>query len=165
MLLVTPCKRAVSLLQCLLLVLRNCPMIWDFAGTRDTIKSLSVMGRCKSHLLSATLSSRSLVLQQDSWRIRLSDSLCRPIHSVPYRNNAFRCHSFRAPGQIFELPGVKAVSVAVTRSYNILQGSPLVFKLVPAFSIIIFALWGVAPLIRQGRSLLFHVRALLEVGS
>lgn len=51
------------------------------------------------------------------------------------------------------------------RSYNILQGSPLVFKLVPAFSIIIFALWGVAPLIRQGRSLLFHVRALLEVGS
>ncbi|KAK6258792.1 hypothetical protein SCA6_013266 [Theobroma cacao] len=96
------------------------------------------------------------VLQQDSWRIRLSDSLCRPIHSVPYRNNAFRCHSFRAPGQIFELPGVKAVSVAVTRSYNILQGSPLVFKLVPAFSIIIFALWGVAPLIRQSRSLLFH---------
>ncbi|XP_007047788.2 PREDICTED: mechanosensitive ion channel protein 2, chloroplastic isoform X1 [Theobroma cacao] len=119
-------------------------------------KFKSVMGRSKPHLLSATLSSRSLVLQQDSWRIRLSDSLYRPIHSVPYRNNAFRCHAFRVPGQIFELPGVKAVSVAVTRSYNILQGSPLVFKLVPAFSIIIFALWGVAPLIRQGRSLLFH---------
>ena len=46
------------------------------------------------------------------------------------------------------------------RSYNILQGSPLVFKLVPAVSIIIFALWGVGPLMQQSRSLLLHVSAL-----
>ncbi|XWS45016.1 hypothetical protein CRYUN_Cryun15aG0099600 [Craigia yunnanensis] len=43
-----------------------------------------------------------------------------------------------------------------SRSYNILQGSPLVFKLIPAVSIIIFALWGVGPLMRQSRSLLLH---------
>ncbi|XVF15294.1 hypothetical protein REPUB_Repub09cG0138500 [Reevesia pubescens] len=119
-------------------------------------KFKSVFGRGKLHLLSDTLSSRASVLQQDSWRIRLSDSLYRPIHSVPYRNNAFRCHAFQVPGPIFELPGVKAASIALTRSYNILQGSPLVFKLVPAVSIITFAIWGVAPLLQQSRNLLLH---------
>ncbi|XVF61514.1 hypothetical protein PTKIN_Ptkin08bG0136000 [Pterospermum kingtungense] len=115
-----------------------------------------VLGRDKLHLLSANLSSHASFLQQDSWRIRLSNSLYRPIHSVPNRNNTFRCHAFQIPGQIFELPGVKAASVALTRSYKTLQGSPLVFKLVPAVSIIIFALWGVGPLLRQSRSLLLH---------
>ncbi|XVF17360.1 hypothetical protein REPUB_Repub10bG0114400 [Reevesia pubescens] len=117
----------------------------------------SVLGRDKLHLLSTTLSSRSSsFLQQNSWRIRLADSLYRPIHSVPYRNNVFRCHAFRVPGQIFELPGLKDVSIVLKRSYNILQGSPLEFKSVPAVSIIIFTLWGVEPLMRQSRSLLLH---------
>ncbi|XP_022751129.1 mechanosensitive ion channel protein 2, chloroplastic-like isoform X1 [Durio zibethinus] len=119
-------------------------------------KFKSVLGRHKFHLLSNTFSYRGSFLQQDSWRIHLSDSLYRPIHSVPHRNNAFRCHAFQAPGPICELPGVKAASVALTRSYNNLQGSPPVFKLVPAVSIIIFALWGVGPLMRQIRSLLLH---------
>ncbi|XWS33393.1 hypothetical protein CRYUN_Cryun22dG0078300 [Craigia yunnanensis] len=119
-------------------------------------KFKSVLGRRKLHLLSNTFSSRASFLQQDSWRIRLSNSLYRPIHSVPYRNNAFRCHAFQVPDPIFELPGVKAASIAVRRSYNILQGSPLVFKLVPAVIIIIFALWGVGPLMQRSRSLLLH---------
>ncbi|KAA3457396.1 Mechanosensitive ion channel 2, chloroplastic-like protein [Gossypium australe] len=94
--------------------------------------------------------------QQDSWRIRLSNSLYRPIHSVPYRNNAFRCHAFQVPGKVFELPVVKAASIALTRSYNILQDSPLVFKLAPAVGIIIFAVCGVVPLMQHSRSLLLH---------
>ena len=53
------------------------------------------------------------------------------------------------------------LSFALYRLYKILQGSPLVFKLVPAVSIISFALWGVGPLMRQSRSLLLHVSALL----
>ncbi|XVE86862.1 hypothetical protein DITRI_Ditri18aG0069200 [Diplodiscus trichospermus] len=115
-----------------------------------------VLGRSKLHLLSVTLSSRASFLRQHSWRIQLSDSLGKPIRSVPYRNTPFRCHAFQVPGQIFELPGVKAASVALTRSCKILQGSPVVFKLVPAVSIIIFALWGVGPLMQQSRSLLLH---------
>ncbi|XP_039069817.1 mechanosensitive ion channel protein 2, chloroplastic-like [Hibiscus syriacus] len=110
--------------------------------------------RHKLYLLGDTLSSRASFQQQDFWRIRLSNSLYRPIHSVPYRYNAFRCHSFQLPGKVFELPGVKAASIALTRSYNILRDSPLVFKLAPAISIIIFALCGIGPLLRYSRSLL-----------
>ncbi|XVF59098.1 hypothetical protein PTKIN_Ptkin07bG0247700 [Pterospermum kingtungense] len=115
-----------------------------------------VLGWHKLHLLSNSFSSRVSFLQQDSWRIRLSKSVCRPIYSSSYRNNAFRCQAFQVPGPTIELPGVKAASIALTRSYNILQSSPLVFKLVPAAAIIIFALWGVGPLMRQSRSLLLH---------
>ncbi|GMI67699.1 MSCS-like 2 [Hibiscus trionum] len=113
-------------------------------------------GRGKLDLLSSDLSSRASFVQQDAWRSRLSNNLYRPMHSVPYRDNAFRCHAFGVPPQILELPGVKAASIALTRSYNNLQASPILLKLIPAATIIIFALWGVDPLIRQGRSLLLH---------
>ncbi|KAL4367277.1 hypothetical protein GQ457_05G008260 [Hibiscus cannabinus] len=113
-------------------------------------------GRGKLDFLSSDLSSRALFVQQDGWRSRLSNNLYRPMHSVPYRDNAFRCHAFGVPPQILELPGVKSASIALTRSYSNLQASPIVFKLIPAATIIIFALCGVGPLIRQGRSLLLH---------
>ncbi|MBA0824508.1 hypothetical protein Goarm_021178, partial [Gossypium armourianum] len=119
-------------------------------------KFKGVLGRQRLNLLSDTLSSSTSFQQQDSWRIRLSNSLYRPIHSVPYRNNAFRCHAFQVPGKVFELPVVKAASIALTRSYNILQDSPLVFKLAPAVGIIIFAVCGVVPLMQHSRSLLLH---------
>ncbi|TYH79132.1 hypothetical protein ES332_D03G040700v1 [Gossypium tomentosum] len=119
-------------------------------------KFKGVLGRQRLNLLSDTLSSSTSFQQQDSWRILLSNSLYRPIHSVPYRNNAFRCHAFQVPGKVFELPVVKAASIALTRSYNILQDSPLVFKLAPAVGIIIFAVCGVVPLMQHSRSLLLH---------
>ncbi|MBA0608429.1 hypothetical protein Godav_020656 [Gossypium davidsonii] len=119
-------------------------------------KFKGVLGRQRLNLLSDTLSSSTSFQQQDSWRIRLSNSLYRPIHSVPYRNNAFRCHAFQVPGKVFELPVVKAARIALTRSYNILQDSPLVFKLAPAVGIIIFAVCGVVPLMQHSRSLLLH---------
>ncbi|KAF9678195.1 hypothetical protein SADUNF_Sadunf07G0009800 [Salix dunnii] len=86
--------------------------------------------------------------------------LQRPIHTVSLNRsthkNAFRCHSFLVPRQALDLPAVKAASVALTRSYNVLQTSPLVFKLAPAVGIIVFAVWGLGPLMRQSRNLLFH---------
>ncbi|KAG4114957.1 hypothetical protein ERO13_D12G079900v2 [Gossypium hirsutum] len=118
-----------------------------------------VLGRGKLDLLSSDLSSRASFLQQheqDVWRSSLSNKLYRPMHFVPYRNNAFRCHAFGVPAQILELPGVKAASISLTRSYNTLQASPLALKLIPAATIIIFSLYGVGPLIRRGRSLLLH---------
>ncbi|XP_038999913.1 mechanosensitive ion channel protein 2, chloroplastic-like [Hibiscus syriacus] len=113
-------------------------------------------GRGKLDLLSPDLSSRDSFVRQDAWRSHLSNNLYRTMHSVPYRDNAFRCHAFGVPPQILELPGVKTASIALTRSYNNLQASPTVLKLIPAVSIIIFALCGVEPLIRQGRNLLLH---------
>ncbi|KAE8696000.1 Mechanosensitive ion channel protein 3 [Hibiscus syriacus] len=114
------------------------------------------LGRGKLDLLSSHLSSCALFVQQDSWRSSLSNNLYRPMHSLPYRDNAFRCHAFGVPPQILELPSGKAASIALMRSYNNLQASPIVHKLIPAITIIIFSLCGVDPLIRRGRSLLLH---------
>ncbi|KAL4644379.1 hypothetical protein ACB092_02G160500 [Castanea dentata] len=116
----------------------------------------SVTGRGKLHLLSASLSSRASYLPQESWSFRLLDNAYRPIHSLPNRCNTFNCHSFLRPGQPFELPSMKTATMALTRSYNVLQGSPLVLKLVPAACIIIFAVWGIGPLLRESRNILPH---------
>ncbi|TYH95408.1 hypothetical protein ES332_A12G103500v1 [Gossypium tomentosum] len=135
---------------------------YDLGHCRNQVyktKFKIVLGRGKLDLLSSDLSSRASFLQQheqDVWKSSLSNKLYRPMHFVPYRNHAFRCHAFGVPAQILELPGVKAASIALTRSYNTLQASPLALKLIPAATIIIFALYGVGPLIRQGRSLLLH---------
>ncbi|CAK7339633.1 unnamed protein product [Dovyalis caffra] len=64
----------------------------------------------------------------------------------------------RVPRQVFELAAVKAASVALTRSYNVLQTSPLIFKLAPGIGLIVFAVWGLGPLMRQSRNLLLHKR-------
>ncbi|KAE8010516.1 hypothetical protein FH972_006883 [Carpinus fangiana] len=116
----------------------------------------SVIGRGKLHLLSATLSSRVSFQRQESWSFCLLDTAYRPIHSLPSRFNAFKCCSFLRPGQPFQLPSTKTVAMALTGSYNVLEGSPLVLKLVPAVGIIIFAVWGIGPLLRQSRNVLLH---------
>ncbi|XP_024461356.2 mechanosensitive ion channel protein 3, chloroplastic isoform X2 [Populus trichocarpa] len=103
------------------------------------------------------------LLSNTSLKFRLHDCrqlLQRPIYSVSLNrsNNkkTFRCRSFLVPRQALELPAVKAASVTLTRSFNALQTSPLVFKLAPAVGIIVFAVWGLGPLMRQSRNLLFH---------
>lgn len=52
---------------------------------------------------------------------------------------------------------VKIDNFVSCRSYNALQNSPLVLKLVPAVAIIVFAVWGLGPLMCQSRNLLLHV--------
>lgn len=117
----------------------------------------NVMVRGKLHLLSATLSSRVSFYHQDSWSLYLSGYLNRPVNLRPHRSNyALRRSSFTLAAKAFELPAVKAASVALTRSCNVLQGSPLILKLVPAVGILIFAVWGLAPVVRQTRTLLLN---------
>ncbi|KAJ9177510.1 hypothetical protein P3X46_012726 [Hevea brasiliensis] len=123
---------------------------------RHKEKYKSIPSGDKLPLLNSTLSSRASFQQWDSWSIRLSDNSCRPICPVSYRSNAFRCHSFLVPGQTFQLPGMKATSLALTGSYNALQSSPVVLKLVPAIAVIILAIWGLGPLMRQSRNLLLN---------
>lgn len=81
--------------------------------------------------------------QQDSWRIWLSNSLYRPIHSVPYRNNAFRCHAFQVPGKVFELPVVKAASIALTRFFFPFFGDLLAIFVIPNFRIVRVVIFSV----------------------
>ncbi|XP_077234134.1 mechanosensitive ion channel protein 2, chloroplastic-like [Tasmannia lanceolata] len=110
--------------------------------------------KAPAHLLSASLSSHSS--RQDAWSFQLSDSIHRPIQSGPSRSNVFKCRSFFLPGQANETTILKAAAVALKRSYHALHGSPIVLQLVPAAGIIIFAVWGLGPLMRRSRNVFLH---------
>ncbi|KAL9461101.1 hypothetical protein AB3S75_004154 [Citrus x aurantiifolia] len=116
----------------------------------------NVMGRGKSHLLSATVTSCASFWPQDFRSFNLSGSPYSQINPIPYRSNRIRCHFSPLPGQACQLPGMKAASMAFTKSYNALQCSPQALKLVPAIAIIVFATWGLGPLMRQSRNLLLR---------
>ncbi|PON84748.1 Mechanosensitive ion channel [Trema orientale] len=112
------------------------------------------IGRTKLHLFGSTLSSH--VSRQNSLSISLADNVYRPIHTLPYRYNTFKCHSSLASGWPFELPRLKTAAVALTRSFNVLQDSSLLPKLTIAVGISIFAVCGLVPLIRLTRNLILH---------
>ncbi|CAI0474325.1 unnamed protein product [Linum tenue] len=112
------------------------------------------LGRSRLPSSSARLSS--CVSRQDSWTLRVLGSTYRSTCYVPKRSNTLRCHSTLVPGQILEFPVIKAASGALTRAYNNLQGSPLVLRIAPAVGIIVFALWGLAPLMRHSRNLILR---------
>ncbi|TXG60087.1 hypothetical protein EZV62_014660 [Acer yangbiense] len=117
----------------------------------------NVTGRGNIHLLRASPSSRVSFLQKGSWSNNPSGNSYRPIYAAPFRSNAIKCHFSPLPVQASKLlPGIKDASMAITRSYNVLQNSPLIVKLVPAIGVIIFAVWGLGPLLRQSRNLLLH---------
>lgn len=106
------------------------------------------------HLLGANISSLSL--RQDSWSIRLSDKIYRPIRAVPHGCNTFKCHSFFNPGHAFQISSIKNATVELTRSCSALQGKTVVLKLVPAVTIVLFAVWGLGPLMRLSRNIFLH---------
>ncbi|XP_009131165.2 mechanosensitive ion channel protein 2, chloroplastic [Brassica rapa] len=108
------------------------------------------MGISKSPL------SLGVPLGQHGFRnILLSDYLRRPISSVPCRATAFRCHSFYAGGKVIE-PPIRAATMVLTNSHRLIQQHPHVNKLVPAVAFLVFSLWGIVPLVRQGRNLLIN---------
>ncbi|KAF4402188.1 hypothetical protein G4B88_017700, partial [Cannabis sativa] len=105
------------------------------------------------HSFGSTLSSRVSFHRQNSWSISLADNVYRPIHTLPYRYNAFKCHSFLAPRQPFELTRLKTAATAFTRSLNAIQDCSLLPKLTIAVGLSIFSVWGLVPLIRLTRNL------------
>ncbi|KAL1825055.1 hypothetical protein DCAR_0313172 [Daucus carota subsp. sativus] len=98
----------------------------------------------------------SLSLRKDLWSIRLSDRLKRRVPAVSNRCNPFKCHSFLNPGHPFHISNLKNVAVELTRSSGALQGKPVLLKLVPAVTILLFAVWGLGPLMRLSRNIFLH---------
>lgn len=54
------------------------------------------------------------------------------------------------------IPSVKVATKVLTRCCNVLQNSQVIVKLIPAIGIIIFAVWGVGPLMFQTRKHFFQ---------
>ncbi|KAJ8773333.1 hypothetical protein K2173_028510 [Erythroxylum novogranatense] len=95
-------------------------------------------------------------LRQDAWSLQVLSSIKGPINPMVTRYNVFVCQSVLTPGGGNEIPILKSATVVLTRTYNAVQGSPLLVKLIPALSIIAFSVWGLVPLIRLGRMVFLH---------
>ncbi|KAK1301109.1 hypothetical protein QJS10_CPB13g00209 [Acorus calamus] len=106
------------------------------------------------HALDLSLSSHAS--RRDAWSLHLSNSIHGRKRVIPSRCNVLVCQSFLTPGQSNEIPVLKATALALKRSYNALHGSSLVLKLISAAGIIVFAVWGLGPLLRRGRKFVSH---------
>ncbi|CAL9158521.1 unnamed protein product [Musa hybrid cultivar] len=91
--------------------------------------------------------------RQDVWGLQISDSICKPIVSIPYRYNVVKCQSSTLPSFGHVIPLLRNTTLSLTRSCNVLLGSPHSLQLIPAIGIIAFAVWGLGPLMCYLRSL------------
>ncbi|XP_057505188.1 mechanosensitive ion channel protein 2, chloroplastic-like isoform X1 [Actinidia eriantha] len=113
-----------------------------------------IIGKGTLHLFSVTFSSQAL--RQDAWSHYLLNSVRGRKSSQCCKYNVFQCRSFLLPSGSNGVPILKTASTALTKSYNSLCGSHIVFQLVPAVGIIAFAVWGLGPLMRLSRIHLLH---------
>ncbi|KAF3666966.1 Mechanosensitive ion channel protein 3, chloroplastic [Capsicum annuum] len=79
----------------------------------------------------------------------------RPLFSHPSqtRCNVLPCHSLLKPGGGYESQVLETAAKIWKRSLSTIHGSPLVLQLVPAIGVLVFAAWGLTPLMRFGRML------------
>ncbi|KVI08645.1 Like-Sm (LSM) domain-containing protein [Cynara cardunculus var. scolymus] len=103
----------------------------------------------KLHIIPASLSS--VALRQDSLSINLSVQLHQPLSTGSHRYNLLKCNCFLNPDL-----GTSAVKNGALALSSALQGRPIMFKLLPAVGIVVFAVWGLGPLMRQSRNIFLH---------
>ncbi|KAF7830011.1 mechanosensitive ion channel protein 3, chloroplastic-like isoform X1 [Senna tora] len=108
---------------------------------------IGVVGR--SHLVTINLLPNGL--RHNSSAFHLLSKVHVPPRPVPSRCNGFLCRSVLIPGGGSWTPHMKSASIISKRSYDALQGSPVVFQLIPALGVIAFAILGLEPLLRLGR--------------
>ncbi|XP_027362322.1 mechanosensitive ion channel protein 2, chloroplastic-like isoform X2 [Abrus precatorius] len=115
-----------------------------------------VTGCGNLHLLSAGPLYPISFMKQDCRGFQHLRHINRTTHTLSCKSCSFKCHCFLVSGQPSELPAVKVAATVLARSCNVLQNSPVLVKLIPAVGTIIFAVWGVGPLLFQTRKLFFQ---------
>ncbi|XP_011097477.1 mechanosensitive ion channel protein 2, chloroplastic-like [Sesamum indicum] len=118
-------------------------------GSKRRFLSSKIRGKLSS--LGANLSSVST--QQYSWSTILSKRIHRRVCTIPCRNHQFKCCCFLNAGPTLDATSVKNFTLALARSFNRLQGSPIIIKLASAMGIVVFAIWGLGPLVQQIRNI------------
>ncbi|KAF2939839.1 mechanosensitive ion channel protein 2, chloroplastic [Oryza sativa Japonica Group] len=108
----------------------------------------------RSSLTSTSLSS--VPNGHNCWGHNILERNYRPMLYVPSRYRALGVRSFALPVSLQEIPLVKSTSVALTRSCDTLLANPATALVVPAIGIIVFALWGFLPLMRDIRNRFDH---------
>ncbi|KAK9050248.1 hypothetical protein SSX86_030781 [Deinandra increscens subsp. villosa] len=117
----------------------------------------------KLHVLPSSLSSVAsttfcnmlffLLQQKDSLSIIFSVRLHQPLSAAPNRYNLLKCNCSLNPVQAFGTSVVKNAAFALSSGF---KGRPIILKLLPAVGILVFAMWGLGPLMRRTRNILLH---------
>ncbi|XP_059279623.1 mechanosensitive ion channel protein 3, chloroplastic-like [Lycium ferocissimum] len=118
--------------------------------------SKATISRSQTDSCSIFLSSHST--RQDPWSIYLLNTVRGPLFSHPSltRCNGLLCRSLLKPGGGYESQVLKTATLLWKRSLSTTHGSPLVLHLVPAIGVLVFAAWGLSPLMRFGRMCFLH---------
>ncbi|CAJ1931290.1 unnamed protein product [Sphenostylis stenocarpa] len=119
-------------------------------------KHSKATGHGKLHLLSAGPSYPISFMRQECRDFQHLRHINKPTHRLSCKSRSFKCNCFMVSGQPNDLPAVKLAATVLARSSNVLQNSPIIVKLIPAIGVIIFAIWGVGPLLFQTRKILFQ---------
>ncbi|KAJ1296607.1 hypothetical protein BS78_01G314800 [Paspalum vaginatum] len=110
----------------------------------------------RSSLPLPSTSFPSVAERQDCWGHNVLESNYRPLLYTPRRYRSLGFRSFALPVPLQNIPLVKSTSLALTRSCNTLLANPATSLVVPAIGIIMFALWGFLPLMRDIRNRFDH---------
>ncbi|KAL6867580.1 hypothetical protein ACP4OV_015604 [Aristida adscensionis] len=98
----------------------------------------------------------SVANRQDCWGHCVLESNYRRMLYTPNRCKSKGFRSFALPVSLHEIPLVKSTSLALTRSCDALLANPATSLVVSAIGIIVFALWGFLPLMRDIRNRFDH---------
>jgi hypothetical protein len=93
---------------------------------------------------------------QDATVHNLFERSYMPMLYVPCTHRALSVRSFSLPVALKEIPLVKSTSLVLTRSCDTLLANPATAFVVPAIGIIVFALWGFLPLMKDIRNRFDH---------
>ncbi|KAL1566804.1 mechanosensitive ion channel protein 2, chloroplastic-like isoform X2 [Salvia divinorum] len=125
--------------------------IWSNHGTKTRFRNTESRGEfC---VLRAKLSSFSAFQEQCGWSRDLSKRIKRRACIISSRNHRLKCHCFVNRVPSFDASCIKSATSTLARSLNQLPGNPHVIKLASAVGFVIFAIWGLRPLVRQCRNI------------
>uniref|UniRef100_A0ACD5WWE0 Uncharacterized protein n=1 Tax=Avena sativa TaxID=4498 RepID=A0ACD5WWE0_AVESA len=115
-----------------------------------------IAGSEMRHSLLPSTSLPSVAYGQDATVHNLFERNYMPMLYVPCRHRALSVRSFALPVTLKEIPLVKSTSLVLTRSCDTLLANPTTAFVVPAIGIIVFALWGFLPLMKDIRNCFDH---------
>ncbi|XP_073143207.1 mechanosensitive ion channel protein 2, chloroplastic-like isoform X2 [Henckelia pumila] len=122
----------------------------EFGISRNTRRPSNSKIRGKLCLLRAN--PPSISLKQFSWSTNFSKRIHRRVCTIPCRYHVFKCQCSLNPGPSLDITFLKKATLTLARPFKNLQGSPLVIELASAVGIVIFAIWGLGPLVQQIRN-------------
>ncbi|GAB4844183.1 Mechanosensitive ion channel protein 2, chloroplastic [Ancistrocladus abbreviatus] len=125
-----------------------------YSSYGHTTLSKHAMGKGQLPFFITTFSSNQVL--KDAWNLHTLSRVNKLRNPVLSKCKVFLCQCALLPGGGNDFLVMHKTAIILKRMYSSLSESNLVLKLVPAFSIIAFAAWGLGPVMGFSRDLFVH---------